>query len=175
MLLMISLAGISGVYADGGLLVAKRQGELYDVSLFVGPSPLRAGPLEVSILLKERGRKEVLSDAKVFVKFRYLSSEEDEKKEGWKPLCCRIEQVNELELSREHAANRLLYGGWVSLEKSGLWQIELEVDGVSGREKFILPVELASPSSPIFSYWPFLMFPVFFSTLLVANRCSCRK
>ncbi|MFV0336840.1 MAG: hypothetical protein ACK5LK_01155 [Chthoniobacterales bacterium] len=171
MLMFAVLAwGGSVAYADGGILVSKKQGEHYDVSLFAGPSPLRAGPVEVSVLLQKHGGEAALLNAEVHARFRHVA--EGESGEGWKAPCCQIEQVTAAELRRDHSANRLLYGSWISLAKSGLWEMQLEVAGPAGREVFVLPMELTAPRSPLFSYWPFLVLPIFFSGLLVVNRRS---
>ena len=61
---LIALGLEAVVWADGGLLRARQEAGPFIVSIFTAPEPLRAGPVEVSVLVQSSGGG-VLTDAVV--------------------------------------------------------------------------------------------------------------
>ena len=63
--MMLTALGLeAAVWADGGLLRTRQQAGPFIVSIFTAPEPLRAGPVDVSVLVQSSGGA-VLSDAVV--------------------------------------------------------------------------------------------------------------
>jgi hypothetical protein len=64
---LLLAAGTSAARADGGALRASRQCGDYRVSVFTSPTPLRAGPVDVSVLVQDAATGEVQHDLPVAV------------------------------------------------------------------------------------------------------------
>src|SRR5262245_52718855 len=56
------------VRADGGAVRLREQAGAYQVTVFTSPTPLRAGPVDLSVLVQDAATKECVPEARVAVR-----------------------------------------------------------------------------------------------------------
>jgi hypothetical protein len=141
-------------HADGGAILAKQTINGLGLTIFASPAPLRAGPVDVSVLVQD-GQTPVL-DATVEVAWSASSSSSLE----WVPPCCTMESGKErIPAVRAHSNNRLLYSAIVPMKSSGPSELVIRV-AQGGREALLSCVlEVRPPLPPALAFWPWLVFP----------------
>src|SRR5882724_4523088 len=97
--------------ADGGAVQLRQKTGGFLVTVFTSPTPLAAGPVDVSVLIQTRDELEPVLDANVTLLLR----EEDSGIE-----------LHE-RLTREQARNKLLYAAMVYFSRSGKWHMVVKV------------------------------------------------
>ncbi len=130
------------VYADGGRVQFQNIAGSFIITLFTAPTPLRAGPVDFSILIQNRETKEPLLDASVRLSLRDATG-----------------MTVSAEPTREQAKNKLLYAATMNMPESGPWKVQVDVtrgsDSASaGGEIIVLPSR-----SPLLSYWEYFLIP----------------
>jgi len=163
----------TALLADGGVLIGQETSGDMTVSVFAAPTPLRAGPVDVSVLLQREGVP--LTDGTMKVHIRKDTTDETPSGPGWVPPCCRMTFPPEMPMPIGHSANRLLYGNWISLPESGRWLLDFawEVDGQA--HEIQVELEVAPPMPPALAYWPYLFFPVGASAVFGLNLLARRR
>jgi hypothetical protein len=152
--LLVLLGAVSSSLGDGGAILKRENLNGLNVTVFASPSPLRAGPVDVSVLVQE-GDKPVLD---AIVKLEW-SADADVSAE-WVPPCCAMDS-NALSISavRGHSGNRLLYAAIVPMKSSGRSQLVVRI-ATSGRQAVLsCDLDLRPPLPPAMAYWPWLLFP----------------
>jgi hypothetical protein len=147
------LAAVCG-YADGGAVIARQTANDLRVTVLASPVPLRAGPVDVSVLVQD-GERAVL-DATVEVAWRSLSQSPPD----WLPPCCTMDSGPErIPASRAHSNNKFLYSAIVPVKSAGPSDLLVTVSrgGVEGSVTCPLQVRRALP--PALAFWPWLLFP----------------
>src|SRR5713101_6026205 len=104
LLLAALLAFSSRAQADGGFVELHQEVGPFVVTVFSAPGPLRAGPVDISVLVQDRSNRPVL-DGEVFVR---LSRESG---------MTLVERA-----TREMAQNKLLYSAVMNLPEAGQWE-----------------------------------------------------
>ena len=132
------------LHGDGGVLRLSEKSGNYRVTVFTPPGPLRAGPLEVNILVQDAATGVVLSEARVVVSAADRAIPER-----------RIERP----ATAEAATNKLFHAANVDLPNPGLWEITIMIDGSRGEAASQFEVEVAEPKSRGASLWPWLSWP----------------
>ena len=152
--LAFTLLAAACCHADGGAILARQTINGLDLTVFASPVPLRAGPVDVSVLVQE-GKAPVL-DATVEVAWSASPSSSPE----WVPPCCTMESGTEkIPAVRAHSNNRLLYSAVVPMKSSGPSKLVIKV-AQSGREALLsCDIEVRPPLPPALSFWPWLVFP----------------
>ena len=132
--------------ADGGKVVSsERQGDL-QITVFLAPTPPRAGTLDVSVLTQSAETGEIVEPRRVLVRFQPAGSKEP-------PLTRRA--------TREQATNKLLRAAAIELPHAGAWELTVEVqtvDGESHRSGFV--VTAGKPLPRLFELGGWLLWPL---------------
>ena len=135
----------SVLYADGGKVVSsERQGDL-QITVFLAPTPPRAGKVDISVLTQSAETGEIVEPRRVLVRFKPAQSREP-------PITRRA--------TREQATNKLLRSATIELEHAGAWQLTVEVqtsDGESHRSEFV--VTAGKPLPRLFELAGWLLWP----------------
>jgi hypothetical protein len=123
--------------------------------VFVSPDPLRAGPIDTSVLVQHHKTGGVILDATVKLAIRPLS--------GKSPRLIT-------HATRDHATNKLLSAARVDLPDPGWWALDVFVS--RGREEAVLTTILqVAPATPrVAVIWPFLLFPPFAIALFAIHQ-----
>lgn len=139
-LLVISLAFAAGTRANGGQArIAAEPIGPYEVTVFTSPEPLRAGELDVSVLLQRRGSPEIVEGARIEVVVTTAGGA----------------TVGRFPATHEQATNKLYYAAKFPLEQPGLYRITVQIDGPEGGGTvgFEATVEPAAGSAWWRSWW----------------------
>jgi hypothetical protein len=151
--------------ADGGTLRLQERAGNYQVAVFTCPTPFRAGPVDISVLVQDARSGETLSEAQVTMRLTARASR------------C----VVECPANTEAASNKLFHAAVFQLPEPGWWDAEVAVDGPRGsaRVRFALQADEALPRwatlSPWFA-WPLLAVALFgIHQVLVRRKATIRN
>lgn len=141
-------------HGDGGAIIARQVVDDLGVTVFASPAPVRAGPVDVSVLV-QRGEKSVL-DAAVKISWRPSSASAP----SWVPPCCTMDaKADGIPALRSHSNNRLLYSAIVPMNSAGPSELFISVSH-GGRETSIAcEIEVQRSLPPALAFWPWLAFP----------------
>ena len=142
-------------FGDGGTLqTIERQGG-YQVSVFTSPAQLRAGPVDISILLQDADSGEMISDAQVSI---VLTAADDPS------------NVIRAEATFADATNKLLRIAQVDLPTSGQWRGEVNCDTAHGPIRVSFAVNAAPPLPRWLTAWPWFCWPGAAVLIFCAHR-----
>jgi hypothetical protein len=154
---VVVCAAPSAVWADGGTLrLAEVKGH-HHIMVFTAPTPLRAGPVEVSVLVREAPNN-LPREVPVVVRAHPV---------GEPGQCLSAPVVPEA------TTNRLLQAARLELPHGGRWCIEVEVQGVSEPLRFEVEVDESLPAWASFAPWvgwPFVVVLLFAIHLALVQR-----
>ncbi|MBX3026891.1 hypothetical protein KF840_18440 [bacterium] len=144
-LLLAALPLAAPAGADGGAVrLSERVGDLV-ITVFTSPTPLRAGPIDVSALLLDGRSGDVIGDAGVTVTLRNPQPEET---------------MVTATASRAQATNKLLYAALLDLPAAGAWRVEVAIDRAGHPPAAVtFDVDAAPPLPPWRTYWPYFALP----------------
>jgi hypothetical protein len=133
------------VAADGGLVRLSQPVGPYTVTVFSAPTPLRVGPIDLSVLVQRDGTP--VLDLPVSM---VLRSDE-----------------TRLEAAATHAAatNKLLYAAPLVLPAAGRWVVNVTV----GVESVGFEMD-AEPALGVLAFWPYLVLPFVAIALFVLHQ-----
>ncbi len=118
------------VRADGGAVQLSERVGLYRITVFTAPVPLRAGPVDVSVLVQDAATGSPMSDVRVQVSAGPAGSEG-----AWLHFPA----------TKEAATNKLFFAALFDLPASGRWQVEVNVEGPHGPAQTRFAVEAGPP------------------------------
>jgi hypothetical protein len=141
-------------FADGGAIqLSQREGN-YQITLFTEPTPLRAGPVDVSVLVLNAETGDVAPDVKAM-------------------LAAAPNANPEATVSRaataEAATNKLFRAATFDLPAAGKWHLTATIDGPLGTAQVHADVKVGEPLPQFLSLWPWLAWPIV-PVLLYAAR-----
>jgi len=116
----------------------------YRITVFTAPTPIRVGPVDVSVLIQDRDTGEPLTDANAHVK-----------------LTPRDQPSAALDVpaTSEAATNKLLRAAIVMLPGSGWWTVRVAVAGPHGSAQTGFEVEVGEPLPRWQALWPWFSWP----------------
>lgn len=152
---LLLAAGTSGAIADGGTLRASRQSGEYRISVFTSPTPLRAGPVDVSVLVQDAASGDAQHDLQVEVQ-----------------AVLRGDAATTIRrpATSQSATNKLFYAAQFDLPAPGLWKISVKVDDGRRTEPLQFAVEAADRAPPWQTLWPWFTWPVLVILLFLLGR-----
>lgn len=159
---LFALAGlwvsIASSFADGGVVLARQVVNGFDLTVFASPSPLRAGPVDVSVLVQNPENGGAVLDADVAVAWSSKSSASPD----WLPPCCTMDDGRAaIPATRGHSQNQFLYSAIVPIRSAGPSELVLHVN-VGGKKALLsCDVKVLPPQAPAQAYWPLLALPPF--------------
>ena len=103
--------------ADGGTVRLSEQKGNYRITVFTAPTPLRAGPVDISVFVQEAATAEPASDVRVTVKTVRRGS----------PGAATCQPA-----TTEAATNKLYHAAIFDLPEPGRYAMEVSIDGALG-------------------------------------------
>lgn len=131
------------VFADGGAVQLRGVTEGLAVTLFAAPVPLSTGPADLSVLLQNRDSLEPVLDAEVSVVMRAVRSGSE----------------LQVQATRDHAQNKLLYAAPLTLGESGKWRMQVTILRLGVKSEIAGIVEVNPNRQKLTSYWGYVAFP----------------
>jgi hypothetical protein len=160
LLLSLVLLPPSFVRADGGVVRLSEKRDGCQVTVFTAPTPFRAGPVDISVLVQNAETGEPISDARVTVRAA--------------PRGRPAEAVQHAATS-DAATNKLFQAATFDLPEAGWWEVEIIVE----REQKIIQtrfeVEAADPPPHWWSLWPWIGSPALAVLLYGAHQLLVRR
>ncbi|MGH8047579.1 MAG: hypothetical protein ACREKL_10055 [Chthoniobacterales bacterium] len=156
---------------DGGAVLSQQNSGPYRVTLFGSPSPLRAGPADLSVMIQDAKTGDPVLDQSVTINVQAAANP---KSEAWVPPCCSMKTIaGTVAATHENAQNKLLYAANVALPASGEHDIIVKIgdEGAPLESK----VAVQPPSAPASSYWAWLAAPPLFIGVFALNQRLRRR
>jgi hypothetical protein len=144
--------------ADGGAVRLREQAGAYQVTVFTSPTPFRAGPVDVSVLVQDAAG-ECVPEARVTVRLTARGSGE----------------VLEYPATAEAATNKLFHAAVFQLPEPGWWDVAVAVNGPHGPALFRFGVQADEPLPRWLELWPWFAWPALVVALFGVHRVLVRR
>jgi hypothetical protein len=145
--------------ADGGVVRLHEQAGGYLVTAFTAPTPLRAGPVDLSVLVQDAATGECVPEARVTVR---LTARE-------------TGNVLEYPALTEAATNKLFHAAVLRLPEPGWWDVDVSVEGPRGAALLRFGVRAEGPQPRWQELWPWFTWPVVVVALFGVHRLLVRR
>lgn len=147
-----------GAHADGGTVQFEKAAGPFVITVFTTPSPLRAGPVDISLMIQSRESQQPVLDCQPSVQLR---------KEGATSILS--------EATHEAAQNKLLYAAQVNVPEPGPWELEVAIQ--PGDDSINVAGEITvAPANPVLLvYWRSLALPPLFISLFALSQWLKRR
>jgi hypothetical protein len=158
--LLLALARMA--WADGGAIQFQGDAGTFHVTVFTQPPILRAGLIDITLLLQERTDLNPLLDANV--RFDLAAQDSTTAQPAlWMPPACAMNKtadLSDIPAKLGHSENRLLYGSVVQIPNSGHWQLRARIQRGTESAEIETLLNVAPAPLPPLAYWRlFLLVP----------------
>jgi hypothetical protein len=159
--------------ADGGAVLSQQKAGPWLVTLFGAPSPLRAGPADLSVMIQNAATGAPVLDQSVSLMIQASVSPESE---AWVPPCCSMKKASGV-VAATHAAaqNKLLYAANVILPASGPHELVVRIGKSEDAEILTAKLDVQPPAAPISHYWTWLAAPPLLIGVFALNQRLRRR
>ncbi len=154
------IAAPSGLCADGGAMRLSEPAGGYRITVFTDPTPLRAGPVDVSVFVQDADTGEPAAGVRVMVQAAPRG---------------RPEQNVGHAATAEAATNKLFRAAIFELPEPGWWDIEATVEGERGRESVRFEAEVADRPPTWQAMAPWVGWPVPAVLLFTVHQWLMRR
>ncbi len=154
---------LAALHADEGVVrLSERRGD-YRITVFTSPNPLRAGPVDVSVLVQDAATGEPISDARVTVRASPRAHP------GESILC---------PATTEAATNKLFQAALFDLPEAGWWNVAIQVEGLPDPVEVHFEVEVDQSLPQVWEMipwiaWPIIVIVLFFVHKWLVHRKRC--
>jgi hypothetical protein len=153
-------SSLSSLRADGDTVrLSERQGD-YQITVFTSPTPLRAGPVDVSILVQDALSRQPVPHARVTVRAVPRG---------------RADAAIIHDATAEMATNKLLRAAVFELPEPGWWEVEVTVEGAGGSARVQFEVEAAEAAPWWLGLWPWFGWPALAIILFIIHQLLVRS
>ena len=150
--------GITGAHADGGTVQFRKSVGPFSITVFTTPSPLRSGPVDISLMIQSSDNQQPLLDCATEVQLR---------KEG--------EVSIRSEATHGAAQNKLSYAAQVRVPKSGVWDLDVTIRRGDDSAKVSGAITVAASNPFLLVYWRSLAIPPILISLFALNQWLKRR
>jgi hypothetical protein len=153
-------SSFSSLRADGGTVrLSQRQGD-YQVTAFTAPTPFRAGPVDVSVLVQDARTGQPVPQARVTVRAAPRG---------------RPGEATVQTATSEAATNKLFRAAVFEIPEPGWWEVEVAVEGGLGPARVRFEVEAAEAAPRWLALWPWLSWPALAILLFGIHQWLVRR
>ncbi len=163
----LGLLSVSAVFlipslavADGGALRLSEQKDGYRIAAFTTPTPLRAGPVDISVLVQDAATGEPNAEVEVSVKVQSYDNR-----------CASLSQC----ATTQAATNKLYHAATFNLPEAGWYSVEVSIIGALGETQVRFDVEAAEPLPPGLTLLPWVGWPFLAISLFVLHQFFVRR
>jgi hypothetical protein len=149
----------SFVKADGGAMRLRERAGNYQITVFTSPTPLRVGPVDISVLAQDATSGNWVPDMRVTVRL----------------MARGTHQTLEYQATTEAATNKLLQSAVFQLPEAGLWDVEAALDGPRGHASVFFEVDAAEPPPRWLEMWPWFTWPALLVTLFGIHQVLVQR
>jgi len=171
--LFLALAAVFAdvAFADGGTVLWRKDAGALVITVFATPAPLTAGPVDISLLLQDRGGLDPVLDASVSMRLRPGSLKNASNNDSSDDSNGEIQ----VRATRKQAQNKLLYAAAVTLPKSGKWQLAVTILRKGERTEAVETIDVATAPKMAATYWSYVAFPPVMIVLFVVRERLIRR
>jgi hypothetical protein len=149
------------LFADGGAVLSRQDSGPFVITVFGAPVPLRAGPIDMTVMVQARDTLQPVLDADVSIRL-----------DGASPI--------EAVASRSQAQNKLLYAATFDLPRPGDWKYTVSVQNAAGQAATSGELETGQPdpmqSAAWFNQgWFYLAIPPLLIAIFVLHQWLARR
>jgi hypothetical protein len=144
--------------ADGGALRLSEAKGGYRITVFSAPTPFRAGPVDMSVLVQDPSTGDPMTQVLVTVRMT---------KSGGLAL--------EYPATSERATNKLLKAAQFELPEPGNWALEVHVRGSHGLAVIGGELEAAEPLPRWHKMWPWITWPALAIVLFIIRQVLAQQ
>jgi hypothetical protein len=141
--------------ADGGRIVLSEKQGNYQISAFAAPIPLRAGPVDISVLLQDSETKRPVVDDRVFITLKVQND---------------AGEVLQAIASKEAVTNKLMRAALLDLPHGGIWNFEVNVTSDHDISKVQFDLEAGPPLPRWITAWPWFGWPAIVVSIFIVHR-----
>jgi hypothetical protein len=143
---------------QGAVRMCERAGG-YQLAVFTLPTPFRAGPVDVCVLVQDAATGECMTPARVTLQLTARGSG----------------QVLEYPATSGAAGNKLFHEAVFELPEAGWWDVEVSVDGPHGPARARFEVEAGAAPPRWQELWPWFGWPALAVALFGLHRVLARR
>lgn len=144
--------------ADGGALRLSGTAGGYRIAVFTAPTPFRAGPVDVSVLIQDDSTGAPMTQVPVTVRMS---------RSGGPDL--------EYPATTAAATNKLFRAAQFELPAAGRWELQVRVDGRNGPATIAGEVDAAGPLPRWPEIWPWFAWPALAIALFGIHQILVRR
>jgi hypothetical protein len=159
LILSFSFCPSSFLRADGGAIRLSEQKGKYRITVFTAPTPLRAGPVDVSVFVQDATTGEPVPGVQVSI---------NAERRGSLPLGLVHPATTEA------ATNKLYHVAIFELPEPGWYSLEVCIDGALGEAQVAFEVQAAEPLPQWLAMWPWIGWPVLVILLFSIHQLLVR-
>jgi len=145
--------------ADGGAVRLRERVGGYQITVFTSPTPFRAGPVDISVLVQDAATEEYMPDARVTVRLTARGTGE----------------VQECAATAEAATNKILRAAEFRLPEPGSWDVAVAVEGSDGPALVRFEVQAHEPPPRWLEMWPWIGWPALVVALFGVHRALVQR
>jgi hypothetical protein len=164
-LVLLPIASAERARADGGTLQLAESVGPYRLAIFTAPTVLRAGPMDVSVLVQDGKSGALIPDAVVEMSLRAEDG---------------VGTPLRILATHEAASNKLFQAALFDVPRAGRWHAEITVDGPEGRAQTEFDFEVG-PAPPtwlemsLWIGWPVVPLGLFIVHQVLVRRATCQR
>jgi hypothetical protein len=132
----------------------------YRITVFTSPTPLRAGPVDISVLVQEADTGEPASAVRVSIGVERRGSPDE---------------AIRRRATTEAATNKLYYAANFDLTEPGWYWVEVSIDGPLGEAEVDFEMEAAEAPPPWLAMSPWVGWPVLAIVLFGIHQLLVRR
>jgi hypothetical protein len=152
---------VSGMaWGDGGTVRLSEQRVGYRITAFTSPTPFRAGPVDVSVLVQDAATGEPVTEAGVTVRATPRG---------------RPDAGITHPATTEAATNKLFRAALFDLPEPGWWEVAVVVDGARGNAQVRFELEAAEPLPGWPVLWAWIGWPVVAVLLFAVHQVLVKR
>jgi hypothetical protein len=144
---------------DGGTIRLAEQKGGYRMTVFTAPTPVRAGAVDISVLVQDAATQEPVANVEVIIKVNRRGSA----------------VVVSQHATSEAATNKLYRAAIFDLPEPGWYAMEVSVAGMLGESQVHFDLEAGPPLPPWLAAWPWLGWPVLVIVLFGIHQFLVRR
>jgi hypothetical protein len=153
------LYSCSRLPADGGAVRAHEQVGAYRVTVFTSPTPLRAGPVDVTVLVQNAATGECVPQARATLRLTA-------RKTG-----TFLQQP----ATAETATNKLCLAAVFQLPEPGWWDVDIAIEGAQGPARVRFGVQADEVLPRWQELWPWFAWPALVVLIFSVHRALVRR
>lgn len=144
LLALVLFLPVGDLYADGGVVRLSQRRGRYQITAFTSPTPVRVGPVDISVFVQDAATGEPVPGARILV--RAMPRD-------------RPEEAIQQPASNDKATNKLFQAAILDLSEPGWWDVALVLDGLGEWGELSFEMVVDEPLPRLWEMAPWIAWP----------------